>query len=64
MRPILLLVSSLRLAGCATGSDWLILVNEQVVVDATTLAARRSEFEAALDGVDGMYDGWEAAAEP
>ncbi|MDP9244828.1 MAG: ribonuclease E inhibitor RraB [Chloroflexota bacterium] len=48
----------------ATGSDWLILVNEQVVVDATTLAARRSDFEAALDGVDGMYDGWEAAAEP
>jgi hypothetical protein len=48
----------------ATGSDWLILVNEQAVVDAETLAARRSEFEAALDPVDGVYDGWEAAAEP
>jgi hypothetical protein len=48
----------------ATGSDWLILVNEQAVVDSTTLAARRSEFEAALAEVDGVYDGWEAAAEP
>ena len=48
----------------ASGSDWLILVNEQVVVNADTLAARRSEFESALDPVDGVYDGWEAAAEP
>ena len=47
-----------------TDSDWVILVDEQAVVDAGALAARRIEFEAAVDPVDGVYDGGEAAAEP
>lgn len=48
----------------ADGSEWLVLVTENVIVDAATLAARRSEFEGVLGSVGGEYDGWEAAVDP
>lgn len=48
----------------ATGSEWLVLVTETVVVNLEVLKARREEWQRALEGRGGEYDGWEAAAVP
>jgi hypothetical protein len=53
-----------QVEAAATGSDWLVLITETVVVDAATLASRREEFARAVEPFGGVYDGWEAAAVP
>lgn len=46
----------------ATGSNWLVLINEEMVVNDATIAKARREFSAAVAPYGGDYDGWEAAA--
>jgi hypothetical protein len=46
----------------ATGSNWLVLVNQEMVVSDATIADVRREFSAAVAPYGGDYDGWEAAA--
>jgi hypothetical protein len=53
-----------QVEAAATGSDWLVLITETVVVDAATMASRREEFARAVEPFGGVYDGWEAAAVP
>ena len=46
----------------ATGSSWLVLINQEMVVSDATIGAVRREFSAAVAAYGGDYDGWEAAA--
>ena len=46
----------------ASGSSWLVLVNEEMIVNQATIAETRREFSAAVAPYNGEYDGWEAAA--
>ena len=55
---------SVEVAPSANGSEWLVLVTEIAIVDEATMAARREEFETAVAGAGGEYDGWEAAVDP
>ena len=47
----------------ATGSSWLVLLKQHVVVSEESIAALRGEFESAASALGGEYDGWEAAVE-
>lgn len=46
----------------ATGTSWLVLVNEAIVVSKRSIEDADREFSAAVAPYGGEYDGWEAAA--
>jgi hypothetical protein len=46
----------------ASGTSWLVLVKEEIVVSRATIVEARREFSAATAPYGGEYDGWEAAA--
>jgi regulator of ribonuclease activity B len=46
------------------GSMWTVRGEAMRVVDETTVATHRRQFERIADAFGGEYDGWEAAAEP
>ena len=48
----------------ATGTDWLCLVQAEMVINATVISRLRSQFEAIAKRGQGEYDGWECAAVP
>jgi len=48
----------------ATGSEWLCLVEAEMVINASVIARLRSQFEAIAKKGQGEYDGWECAAVP
>ena len=48
----------------ATGSGWLVLVTESMIVNLESITAVRQEIEAVSTRLGGEYDGWEAAVTP
>ena len=48
----------------ATSTNWLCLVEAEMVINASVIARLRSQFEAIAKRGQGEYDGWECAAVP